>query len=103
MDILLAGKAMSWRNTTHEYDVRIKLIDQTITPQNRIILCRRLEDTNESSDEAHEKLERAYRKAHQNSQQDRKFDWISKNLCPKSMLIGMAVGLTISWAMGRLR
>jgi hypothetical protein len=38
MDILLAGKAMSW--STPYTDVRIKIINEKITPQNRLILCR---------------------------------------------------------------
>jgi hypothetical protein len=64
MDLLLAGKAMSWNLS---YDVRIKAIDGTITPQNRIVLCRPNIDSRgseETVDKAHDQLTRAYRRAH---------------------------------------
>jgi 8-oxo-dGTP pyrophosphatase MutT (NUDIX family) len=65
MDILLAGKIMGLG--TH--DVRMKSIDSKITPQNRIIICRRLEQQEQDhqsikEDKAHVKLESAYKRAH---------------------------------------
>jgi 8-oxo-dGTP pyrophosphatase MutT (NUDIX family) len=70
MDILLAGKVMSWTSGQQagvEYDVRMKVIDEKITPQNRIILCRsRLLSSrkNEAKEYAHRKLQLAYKRAH---------------------------------------
>jgi 8-oxo-dGTP pyrophosphatase MutT (NUDIX family) len=70
MDILLAGKVMSWTSGQQagvEYDVRMKVIDEKITPQNRIILCRsRLISSrkNEVKEHAHRKLQLAYKRAH---------------------------------------
>lgn len=38
MDLLLTGKVMSWN--TGYIDVRMKILNHNITPQNRLILCR---------------------------------------------------------------
>jgi 8-oxo-dGTP pyrophosphatase MutT (NUDIX family) len=73
MDLLLAGKIMGGFHTSH--DVRMKTIDSKVTPQNRIIICRALSTKNDPEHNghssqasmlarAHEKLGRAYRKAH---------------------------------------
>ena len=91
MDILLAGKAMSFNaygeGTTTEattanngaYDVRIKTIDKTVTPQNRIILCRAPRDCTDKErrlqehdfqtnlNKAQSRMGAAYKKAHQKS------------------------------------
>lgn len=72
MDLLLAGKAMSWAvgsNVNVQYDVRMKVIDGAITPQNRIIVCRACEITSDTTREernaqAHQKLQQAYKRAH---------------------------------------
>lgn len=65
MDILLAGKALS---SDRQYDVRMKLIDSDITPQNRLILCKRNHDRDTRTElaiaKATKDLERAYWKAH---------------------------------------
>ena len=98
MDILTCGKIMSWKNG-HDvghgrghgvtYQVRMKMIDAKITPQNRIILARAVAVEKEGGADtdthaaggsqnaskshnarvavAHEKLERAYKNAHANS------------------------------------
>ncbi len=66
MDLLLAGRMMASKN----YNVRMKLMDPKITPQNRIIVCQALhgditDPTGKSSLEvAHTKLTRAYKRAH---------------------------------------
>lgn len=67
MDLLLAGKMMASKN----YDVRMKVIDSKITPQNRIIICRALSGDDATSSNrsssiaaAHAKLQTAYRRAH---------------------------------------
>mgnify|MGYP005855007769 CR=1 FL=1 len=85
MDLLLAGKVMSWptkqgdssSNRKFDYDVRMKLIDESITPQNRIILCRAIHHSNnvetktlavqkqKSLEAAHQKLAATYSKAHE--------------------------------------
>lgn len=101
MDLLLAGKMMSWQNSGNGYDVRIKMIDEQITPQNRIILCRYLENPKKSTDEAYEKLKRIYRKAHENNRRDS--DWIGEHICVKSLAIGLAVGLVLSFTLGKRR
>jgi hypothetical protein len=101
MDLLLAGKMMSWPNTGNAYDVRIKMIDEKITPQNRIVLCRYLENPKRSTDEAHEKLKRIYRKAHENNRRD--FDWIGEHICVKSLAIGLALGLVLSFTLAKRR
>ncbi|VEU42334.1 unnamed protein product [Pseudo-nitzschia multistriata] len=69
MDILQCGKMMALGS----HNVRLKCIDSKITPQNRIIVCRAL-DENEiiesrrhsqtEVDRAHSKLELVYQKAH---------------------------------------
>jgi 8-oxo-dGTP pyrophosphatase MutT (NUDIX family) len=72
MDILLAGKAMSWttgKEAAVSYDVRMKAIDASITPQNRLILCRAQglgdeKGLTEKKSKAHERLSRAYKRAH---------------------------------------
>jgi len=75
LDVLVAGKVMSWTNGERSgvsYQVRMKTIDAKITPQNRVILCRALEASTPGAlgglgrekNEAHAKLERAYKKAH---------------------------------------
>jgi hypothetical protein len=73
MDLLLAGRAMSWHTPDNlTYDVRMKTINDQITPQNRIIVCRRsaassATEKKASLDEAHAKLCKVYRRAHESS------------------------------------
>jgi len=69
MDLLLAGKCMSWAANDVSYDVRMKFIDSSITPQNRIIVCRavsgdKVQGCRAGIAKAHQKLEVAYRRAH---------------------------------------
>jgi 8-oxo-dGTP pyrophosphatase MutT (NUDIX family) len=72
MDVLLAGKAMSWttgKEAAVSYDVRMKAIDGSITPQNRMILCRAQGVGDEKGladkrSKAHDRLSRAYKRAH---------------------------------------
>lgn len=82
MDILTAGKVMSWNNGQDvdvQYQVRMKTIDEEITPQKRLILCKageRAEIGNDASrvEDAHKRLETAYTRVHGNNrhQQRRK-------------------------------
>ena len=71
MDILLAGKCMSWsvgRDLETAYDVRMKVVEGSSTPQNRLILCRSdatlQARRQESVAAAQEQLDKAYRRAH---------------------------------------
>lgn len=67
MDILLAGKAMSWFSKT-SYDVRMKVLERSSTPQNRLIICRvdasMAAHRQESMAAAENKLDKAYHRAH---------------------------------------
>jgi hypothetical protein len=102
MDILLAGRAMGWRNNA--YDVRIRLIDEKITPQNRIIMCRKVDANgtlDRSNDVAHKKLEQAYRKAHRVRRP--RSDVTREKLCVKSIMLGMAIGVMLCVSLGRHR
>lgn len=113
MDILLAGRAMGWSDARHDeysYDVRIKAIDESITPQNRIIMCKRVEsDTcmNGEKDVAHEKLERAYRKAHHDVRtracRTHIVKWTNRNICWKSLATGVTLGAALCVALTRRR
>ncbi len=75
MDILLAGKIKSWgtgKEAGVSYNVRIKLIDKNITPQNRLIVGKIISqeckvDNNDNRDVAHRRLQSIYEKAHKNS------------------------------------
>jgi 8-oxo-dGTP diphosphatase len=68
MDLLQCGNIMGMGT----YDVRMKVIDPRITPQNRIICCRALNkgesfasmEQQHKVAQAHARLTRAYRKAH---------------------------------------
>ena len=73
MDILLAGKCQSWMNTgpSHNisYQVKMRTIDSSITPQNRLILCKAQYQGTSSLEKrkyavAHTKLQLAYQRAH---------------------------------------
>lgn len=73
MDLLSAGKVMSWNNGIDagvKYQVRMKTIDGKITPQNRLILCKAMglqeyESEINKVDIAHDRLKTAYSKAHE--------------------------------------
>ena len=75
MDILLAGKIKAWgtgKEAGVSYNVRIKLIDKKITPQNRLIVGKIItqeckDDNNDNRDAAHRRLQSIYEKAHENS------------------------------------
>lgn len=96
MDLLLAGKAMSWNL---QYDVRMKLIDAKITPQNRVILCRPLEEPNSRAtvDKAHDRLERAYHRAHKFSKRES----LLKRLDISSLGVGVVIGAAVALAATR--
>ena len=109
MDILMAGKVMAW-NTGKEagvsYQVRMKAIDEKITPQNRIILCKALtlnnsiSPANQAKILAHEKLKRAYSRAHSHPKKTKglsyPFTFSSKDFCVKNFVIGLTAGIVLS-------
>jgi 8-oxo-dGTP pyrophosphatase MutT (NUDIX family) len=71
MDVLLAGKAMSWcvgQALGTSYDVRIKVVAGSATPQNRLVLCRAdplaAGRRTEAMETAQGRLDLAYRRAH---------------------------------------
>lgn len=71
MDLLLAGKTMSWsvgKGTGVAYDVRLKVLDKSSTPQNRLILCRvdaaAVTRRKLAIERAQHQLEKAYHRAH---------------------------------------
>jgi 8-oxo-dGTP pyrophosphatase MutT (NUDIX family) len=81
MDLLQCGKIMALGT----YDVRMKVIDPKITPQNRIICCRTLLEQELSSsalhqermDRAHSRLELVYQKAHQSQPRRHQFAFLA--------------------------
>ena len=100
MDILLAGKAMSWsvgQNLGTAYDVRMKVLEGSSTPQNRLILCRA--DANlqarrqESVAAAQDQLDKAYRRAHVLSASNRKH-------APEATLLTGALPVVASFCLG---
>ncbi len=113
MDLLTVGKVMSWNNGRDKgikYQVKVKLIDEKITPQNRIILCRakKMEEHDweeDVIDDAHNRLARAYQKAHGNTKKSMKtmcYKLIS-SVCIKSVGVGLITGVIISFTLRRRR
>ena len=106
MDVLLAGKAMSascGKDAGVSYNVKIKLIDEKITPQNRIIMCKASSlgkgksREDRSRDASHDKLERAYIAAHRVKKNKK---WIFGRwradrirLCAVSAMAGLCIGI----------
>lgn len=103
MDILLAGKMMANPN----YKVRMKVIDSKITPQNRIIICQAMDSRKEavesaSKDLAHERLSRAYEKAHGESMKGVRQPLSNKVYHMASRLAMPAVYVAIGCCIGAL-
>eukprot|EP00978_Attheya_sp_CCMP212_P003793 scaffold8053_cov60-Attheya_sp.AAC.2 len=107
MDLLLAGKMMSWRTGASAgvtYDVRMKVIDKKITPQNRMIICRAKDPSKKDTsniEKAHKRLENTYKKAHAfaNMEEEPRKTHLAKyvsSFCPKSLFVGLAAGIVIS-------
>ena len=110
MDLLAAGKMMSWdtgQSAGVHYEVKMKLMKESISPQNRMILCKAIrreggDESNNSKIEkkkalAHEKLRRAYHAAHKlpsetKSATESKSDW-----CRSSLLTGFCLGSILSF------
>jgi hypothetical protein len=109
MDVLTAGKVMSWNNgkeSRTKYQVKMKMIDEKITPQNRIILCKARNWDNDDSEkekikQAHKKLSQAYHRAHGNAKKS--VQKLKKSVCVKSLGVGLMTGILVSFACGRKR
>ena len=108
MDLLTAGKVMSWKNGIEngmKYQVKMKLIDEKITPQNRLILCKanQLDDFDleqNKINDAHKRLEKAYIRAHKNVKKDSNHVDIHNKLrysvCIKSLGVGLVTGVMLT-------
>lgn len=106
MDILMAGKVMSWNSGKEAgvcYQVRMMAIDEKITPQNRIILWKALSGdksalsmANQAKLEAHVKLKRAYEKAHSRPKRRKTFNFSRQDFCFNSAVIGLVAGIVLS-------
>ena len=109
MDVLVAGKMMAWdtgQPAGVRYEVKMKLMKESISPQNRMILCKAIlrEGGDESSNGkierkkalAHEKLQRAYHAAHKLPNESKsapsKSDW-----CRSSLMTGFCIGSLFSF------
>jgi 8-oxo-dGTP pyrophosphatase MutT (NUDIX family) len=103
MDILVAGKMMA----AGSHDIRMKSIDSKITPQNRIIVCRALQEPlknkNEDVEKAHAKLETAYRAAHGGASRKKKRNLPSEFVTPPIayLAIGFAAGMFTALSFAR--
>ena len=103
MDILLAGKAMSWtagRDANTCFDVRMKVLEGSSTPQNRLILSRAdatfQARRSRAVDKAQNQLDKAYERAHVAAAASSKKmvldEWLSKSLpFLGSFFLGVAV------------
>ena len=126
MDILAAGKMMSWNagvSSGVRYCVKMKLMDQSISRQNRMILCKAVPIEDEEmcedgggrgirkkKDKAHARLTRAYHRAHRLPNQiglskvakeppgwQKNETRISLTTwCVRSLLVGVCIGTVLS-------
>ena len=111
MDVLVAGKMMSWdtgQPAGVRYEIKMKLMKESISPQNRMILCKAIrrdggDESNNSKIEkkkalAHERLTRAYHAAHKLPKETNsevactKIEW-----CRSSLLTGICIGSILSF------
>ena len=105
MDLLTAGKMMAWSTGLSagvEYSVKMKLLDEKVTLQNRLIVCKALSRGHRELDakikKAHLKLTRAYARAHQQNKTTSSLNCRD----PNSLLLGIGIGLAISFAANRI-
>ena len=107
MDLLAAGRAMapnSGASVGMTYRVKMKLIDEKITPQNRLIMCRACPPGDlppSARDESHERLQRAYVRAHSNHHQaggrwGRPVWGRQAQLCAVTAFCGVCAGIALS-------
>ena len=106
MDLLAAGKMMGWDTGLRAgvwYQVKMKLMDESISLQNRMILCKAMsrgdgDKDNEKKELAHKKLMRAYHRAHllPRSKDSRKM-MVATNWCSSSLLTGFCLGSVLTF------
>ena len=96
MDVLAAGKMMGWDTGSTagvRYQVNMKLMNESISEQNRMILCKavsRMDELgnakgNKKKELAHEKLTRAYHRAHQLPGENVRVGSIQQSLAPDAI------------------
>jgi len=96
MDVLAAGKMMGWDTGSTagvRYQVKMKLMNESISEQNRMILCKavsRMDELgnakgNKKKELAHEKLTRAYHRAHQLPGENVRVGSIQQSLAPDAI------------------
>jgi hypothetical protein len=124
MDILAAGKMMSWGtglNAGVRYRVKMKLMDESISKQNRMILCKAMArdfaDDGRGREKsrmemAHAKLTRAYHRAHRLPNTDGPSEvakklsgWRDGDPLPLKtgwMLVGVCIGAALSLSISSL-
>ena len=102
MDLLAAGKMMGWDTGQRAgvwYQVKMKLMDESISLQNRMILCKAMSrgdgDKDEKKEMAHRKLMRAYHRAHQ--LKDTRKMTTTTDWCSSSLLVGFCLGSVLSF------
>jgi len=101
MDLLLVGKAMSWevgKEANVYYDVRVRTIDKSITPQNRVIICKSnsLKGENllaQRREVAHRKLQTTYERAHANSRRHAAGKRNAREILLYTVLLGSGLGV----------
>ncbi len=126
MDLLAAGKMMGWDTGSGagvRYQVKMKLMDESISQQNRMILCKAVARDNccitvggrdEKKEFAHERLSRAYQRAHSKgspsktatSKPFRVNEYMSYQAsvwCIRSLLVGVGLGSALSLLIPRFR
>ena len=122
MDLLAAGKMMGWDTGSGagvRYQVKMKLMDESISEQNRMILCKAVARDSDFTTEggrdkkkefAHERLTRAYIRAHKLHNKDgpskaatRKtfretvyINYMTMDWCIRSLLVGVGMGSALS-------
>lgn len=109
MDVLAAGKMQGWdtgRGAGVRYRVKTKLMKESISQQNRIIMCRACErgaddagdgDGDAKKELAHAKLTRAYHRAHRLPNEKR-----AKASLKQSQLVSDAYPAATSWSIPSL-
>jgi hypothetical protein len=122
MDLLAAGKMMGWETGSGagvRYQVKMKLMDESISEQNRMILCKAIARDSDfiadggrdnKTELAHEKLTRAYIRAHKSHSKDgpskvatrktirecRFMKCMTIDWCIRSLLVGVGLGSALS-------
>lgn len=109
MDLLTAGKMMAWNTGLQaniEYVVKMKLMDSSITPQhNRMIMCKSMDRRDETCNHkereaAHQRLTRAYIRAHNVNKAEKNGSHGWRNNALKESLENLLPGLFTGFCIG---